>query len=69
MAQDGDDNVIRFDPGRVGVTDAARKLIEQLKQDHGPLGKLDQTFRATPGTPGAHSSAARSHLADSAAAS
>ena len=30
-------NVIEFDPGRVGVTDAARKLIEQLKQQHGPL--------------------------------
>ena len=30
-------NVVEFDPGRVGVTDAARKLIEQLKQEHGPL--------------------------------
>jgi uncharacterized protein (DUF779 family) len=30
-------NVIEFDPGRVGVTDAARKLIEQLQKDHGPL--------------------------------
>jgi uncharacterized protein (DUF779 family) len=30
-------NVVQLDPGRVGVTDAARKLIEQLKKDHGPL--------------------------------
>ena len=37
MADDSNSNVIEFDPGRVGVTDAARKLIEQLKRDHGPL--------------------------------
>jgi uncharacterized protein len=37
MAEDGKDNVIPFDPGRVGVTDAARKLIEQLKKDYGAL--------------------------------
>jgi uncharacterized protein (DUF779 family) len=37
MAEDGKDNVIPLDPGRVGVTDAARKLIEQLKNEHGPL--------------------------------
>ena len=30
-------NVITMDPSRVGVTDAARKLIEQLKKTHGPL--------------------------------
>jgi len=30
-------NVVTMDPGRVGVTDAARRLIEQLKRDHGPL--------------------------------
>ncbi len=30
-------NVVELDPGRVGVTDAARKLIEQLKKQHGPL--------------------------------
>ncbi|HVO46734.1 MAG TPA: DUF779 domain-containing protein [Steroidobacteraceae bacterium] len=30
-------NVVAMDPGRVGVTDAARRLIEQLKRDHGPL--------------------------------
>jgi len=30
-------NVITMDPNRVGVTDAARKLIEQLKKTHGPL--------------------------------
>jgi uncharacterized protein (DUF779 family) len=37
MADDSNSNVIEFDPGRVGVTDAARRLIEQLKRDHGPL--------------------------------
>ena len=37
MAEDGKGNVIPFDPGRVGVTDAARKLIEQLKKDYGAL--------------------------------
>ena len=26
-----------MDPSRVGVTDAARKLIEQLKKQYGPL--------------------------------
>jgi hypothetical protein len=26
-----------MDPNRVGVTDAARRLIEQLKKAHGPL--------------------------------
>jgi hypothetical protein len=31
------DNVIAFEPGRVGVTEAARHVIEQLKKDHGPL--------------------------------
>jgi uncharacterized protein (DUF779 family) len=30
-------NVVELDPGRVAVSDAARKLIEQLKKDHGPL--------------------------------
>jgi len=30
-------NVITMDPNRVGVTDAARKLIEQLKKTRGPL--------------------------------
>jgi uncharacterized protein len=29
--------VITMDPGRVGVTDAARKLIEQLKKTYGPI--------------------------------
>jgi uncharacterized protein (DUF779 family) len=29
--------VITLDPGRVGVTDAARKLIEQLKKTYGPI--------------------------------
>ncbi|HWM65984.1 MAG TPA: DUF779 domain-containing protein [Steroidobacteraceae bacterium] len=37
MADDSNSNVVEFDPGRVGVTDAARKLIEQLERDHGPL--------------------------------
>lgn len=37
VVDDGRGNVIELDPGRVGVTDAARKLIEQLKKDHGPL--------------------------------
>ena len=37
MADDSNSNVVEFDPGRVGVTDAARKLIEQLKREHGPL--------------------------------
>jgi uncharacterized protein (DUF779 family) len=37
MADDSNSNVVEFDPGRVGVTDAARMLIEQLKRDHGPL--------------------------------
>lgn len=30
-------NVILLESGRVGVTDAARKLIEQLKAAHGPI--------------------------------
>ncbi len=29
--------VVELDPGRVGVTDAARKLIEQLQRQYGPL--------------------------------
>jgi len=29
--------VIVMDPGRVSVTDAARKLIEQLKKTYGPI--------------------------------
>ncbi len=36
--QRGDlNNVITMDPNRVGVSDAARKLIEQLKQEYGPI--------------------------------
>jgi hypothetical protein len=30
-------NVFLLESGRVGVTDAARKLIEQLKAAHGPI--------------------------------
>ncbi len=30
-------NVITMDPNRVGVSEAARKLIEQLKQEYGPI--------------------------------
>lgn len=30
-------NVIAMDPGRVGVTAAARQLIEELKRAHGPI--------------------------------
>jgi uncharacterized protein (DUF779 family) len=37
VVDDGRGRLIELDPGRVGVTDAARKLIEQLKKDHGPL--------------------------------
>ena len=37
MSAGAPSNVIELDPGRVGVTDAARKLIEQLKKEYGPL--------------------------------
>ena len=37
MPGESSSNVVGLDPGRVGVTDAALELIEQLRQEHGPL--------------------------------
>jgi len=44
-------NVILLESGRVGVTDAARKLIEQLKAAHGPSCSISRAAAATAAHP------------------